>query len=183
MGTAMRRIIGTFLMLATITGGASAQTLSLQDLGVELTPLPSVTIYSAKQIVTLDPDKPTAQAVAVVGDRILAVGSLDELRLALRVCVDALDGPRAPRAPAPAPRCGENPGPRPGPLRRRDRRGAGADVRPRVLARRRGGDAGRGAPPAAPRRDLRTHRRAPARRGSCRSSGPCAGCGAPRRRG
>src|SRR5512145_2496410 len=80
MGTAMRRITGAFLMLATITGGASAQTLSLQDLGVELTPLPSVTIYSAKQIVTLDPDKPTAQAVVVVGDRILAVGSLDELK-------------------------------------------------------------------------------------------------------
>ena len=82
MGTAMRRIIRAFLMLATITGGASAQTLSLQDLGVELTPLPSVTIYSAKQIVTLDPDKPTAQAVAVVGDRILAVGSLDDLKAA-----------------------------------------------------------------------------------------------------
>jgi hypothetical protein len=42
--------------------------------------LPRVTIYPAKEIITLDSDKPSATAVAVLGDRILAVGSLDELK-------------------------------------------------------------------------------------------------------
>jgi predicted amidohydrolase YtcJ len=36
----------------------------------------------AKEIVTLDPDKPSAGAVAVFGDRILAVGKLDEVSVA-----------------------------------------------------------------------------------------------------
>ncbi len=44
--------------------------------------LPQIVIYSAREIVTLDPAKPTARAVAVVGDRILAVGELDELKAA-----------------------------------------------------------------------------------------------------
>ena len=44
--------------------------------------LPGVTIFRAKEIVTLDPDKPSATAVAVLGDRILAVGSVDELKAA-----------------------------------------------------------------------------------------------------
>ena len=44
--------------------------------------LPGVTIFRAKEIVTLDPDKPSATAVAVLGDRILAVGSVDELKSA-----------------------------------------------------------------------------------------------------
>ena len=55
MGAATRGIIGAFLMLTTVTGAALAQTKTLQDLGVELAPLPIVTIYSAKQIITLDP--------------------------------------------------------------------------------------------------------------------------------
>ena len=44
--------------------------------------LPVVKIYPAREIITLDPDKPSATAVAVLGDRILAVGSVDELTLA-----------------------------------------------------------------------------------------------------
>ena len=40
---------------------------------------PQVVIYSAREIVTLDPDRPTAQAVAVRGNRIVGVGSVDEL--------------------------------------------------------------------------------------------------------
>jgi predicted amidohydrolase YtcJ len=44
--------------------------------------LPKVTIFRAKEVVTLDPDKPSATAVAVLGDRILAVGSVDELKSA-----------------------------------------------------------------------------------------------------
>ena len=40
-----------------------------------------LTIYPARQIRTLDPARPTAEAMAVVGDRIRAVGSLTELAL------------------------------------------------------------------------------------------------------
>jgi predicted amidohydrolase YtcJ len=56
--------------------------LSLQDISRSLEFLPSVTIYKAKEIVTLNPAKPHATAVAVRGDRILAVGSVDELKAA-----------------------------------------------------------------------------------------------------
>jgi predicted amidohydrolase YtcJ len=59
-----------------------AQTVTLQDIGDSMDSLPEIVIYPARGIVTLNPDKPTANAVAVVGDRILAVGSLDELKTA-----------------------------------------------------------------------------------------------------
>jgi predicted amidohydrolase YtcJ len=39
-----------------------------------------ITIYTAKTIVTLDPGTPSGAAVAVMGGRILAVGTLDEVR-------------------------------------------------------------------------------------------------------
>lgn len=67
-----------FVMLS----GVSAQTKSLQDVAQEaaVASMPTVTIYDAKEIITLDQTKPKAKAVAVVGDRILAVGSLDELK-------------------------------------------------------------------------------------------------------
>lgn len=55
---------------------------SLQDMAAATESLPSATIYTAKEIVTLDPSKPKAGAVAVVGSRVLAVGSLDELKKA-----------------------------------------------------------------------------------------------------
>lgn len=59
-----------------------SQGITLQDIVRETKPLPSVTVYTAKEIVTLDSEKPKATAVAVVGDRILAVGSLEELTTA-----------------------------------------------------------------------------------------------------
>lgn len=40
---------------------------------------PQLTIYPARRVRTMDPARPTAEAVAVVGDRIRAVGSVDEL--------------------------------------------------------------------------------------------------------
>ena len=40
------------------------------------------TVFRARRVVTVDPALPTAEAVAVRGDRILAVGSVDELRSA-----------------------------------------------------------------------------------------------------
>ena len=78
-----------FLIVATllILGAHSsmAQSSSLQDLGgsLALDRFPKVTIYPAKEVLTLDPARPTAQAVALVGSRILATGSLDELKAAL----------------------------------------------------------------------------------------------------
>ena len=70
------RIAGLLLAgLSLIGGPVSAQTsTSLQDIAKAVVALPAIMIYTAKEIVTLDPARPSAQAVAVVGDRILAVG-------------------------------------------------------------------------------------------------------------
>ncbi|MDC8773329.1 imidazolonepropionase-like domain-containing protein [Roseateles albus] len=68
--------------MALLVGSACAQEASLQDIASAMRGLPEIVIYPAREIVTLDPAKPTAQAVAVVGDRILAVGDLEELKAA-----------------------------------------------------------------------------------------------------
>lgn len=70
------------LVLAGIVSATAEEAKSLQDLAATAAPLPAVTIFTAKEILTLDPDKPQADAVAVVGDRILAVGSLEDLKKA-----------------------------------------------------------------------------------------------------
>ncbi|NIZ59534.1 amidohydrolase [Sedimentitalea sp. CY04] len=62
---------------------ALAKTSSLSDLGKLLVMDATITIYSAREIVTLDPSQPTASAVAVVNDRILACGTLDEVKAAV----------------------------------------------------------------------------------------------------
>ena len=70
-------------MLVMLAGMAMAESMTFQDMGVKAFKfLPKVTIYTAKKIITMNPDKPKANAVAVVGDRILAVGSLKELEQA-----------------------------------------------------------------------------------------------------
>jgi hypothetical protein len=79
----VRLIITVVVVLAAFAGGAHAESGSLQDVGAAFAGLPSLTIYTAKEIVTLDPSRPTARAVAVQGDRIVAVGSLDELKAAV----------------------------------------------------------------------------------------------------
>ena len=43
----------------------------------------TVTIYAAKKIVTMESSNPVATAVAVAGKRILAVGSLEDVKAAL----------------------------------------------------------------------------------------------------
>lgn len=70
------------LLLATLFHSDAGEAKSLQDLSVAAVPLPTATIFTAKEILTLDPARPKAEAVAVVGDRILGVGSLDELKKA-----------------------------------------------------------------------------------------------------
>ena len=84
----MKTSILTGLVLSQILIAAPttwAQSISLQEMGGKLAEggLPKVTIYQAKEILTLDPAKPSVQAVAVVGSRILATGSIDELRAAV----------------------------------------------------------------------------------------------------
>lgn len=59
-------------------GRAFAQTNSLQDVGGLAASAPAATIFTAREIVTLDPARPTAEAIAVVNGRILWVGTLDE---------------------------------------------------------------------------------------------------------
>jgi predicted amidohydrolase YtcJ len=71
--------ITTSMLLAA---AAKAEEATLQDIAKAMQALPQIVIYQAKEIVTLDPEKPTAEAVAVVGDRILATGSLGELKAA-----------------------------------------------------------------------------------------------------
>jgi predicted amidohydrolase YtcJ len=68
--------------MALLADSASAEEASLQDIAAAAPTLPEIVIYQAREIVTLDPAKPTSRAVAVVGDRILAVGELDELTAA-----------------------------------------------------------------------------------------------------
>jgi predicted amidohydrolase YtcJ len=62
------RGLDTLLPVATPAPGAPAA------------PAQKITIYTAKAIVTLDPGTPLAQAVAVMDGRILATGTLDEVR-------------------------------------------------------------------------------------------------------
>ncbi|MCB1093523.1 MAG: amidohydrolase, partial [Verrucomicrobiae bacterium] len=79
MKSALRILL---LLSAGIITVPAEEARSLQDLATTAAPLPSATIFTAKEILTLDPEKPAATAVAVVGDKILAVGSLDELKKA-----------------------------------------------------------------------------------------------------
>jgi len=61
------------------TGRAQALTESLTDVGGAMIGPPMATIYTAREIVTLDDAHADAKAVAVVNGRILWVGSLDDV--------------------------------------------------------------------------------------------------------
>jgi len=61
---------------------SQGQSPTLQDIGAFYADLPEVVIYPAREIITLDEDRATAKAVAVQGDRILAVGDLESLKKA-----------------------------------------------------------------------------------------------------
>jgi predicted amidohydrolase YtcJ len=78
--------------IATICAGltcstALADSLTLQDIAGVARDLPEATVYVAERIITMDPAIPEATAVAVVGERIAAVGTLEE--------IEALTGPQA----------------------------------------------------------------------------------------
>lgn len=69
--------------LLALGAAAAQQAPSLQDLVKAADAAPAVVVYTAKEILTLDPARPSAQAVAVAGDRIVAVGTLDEVKAAV----------------------------------------------------------------------------------------------------
>ena len=64
-------------------GMAHAVTESLTDLGASLLAPPAATIFVARNVITLDGARQTAEAVAVVNGRILWVGSLEEVTAVL----------------------------------------------------------------------------------------------------
>ena len=70
---------GALACEAALPGSAQAAKASLQDLAGRFAQqgLPRVTIIGAREIITLDPDRSSATAVAVLGTRIPAVGSVE----------------------------------------------------------------------------------------------------------
>jgi predicted amidohydrolase YtcJ len=76
------QVLALVALPCVAVGVAAAEQASLQDIAKALHALPQIVIYPAREAVTLDPDKPTVEAVAVVGDRILATGDLEALKAA-----------------------------------------------------------------------------------------------------
>lgn len=74
-----RSALGMGAAIVATSGRGAAQTESLSELAASLSTAPAATVFTAREVVTLDPGRPTARAVAVVGGRILWVGSLDEV--------------------------------------------------------------------------------------------------------
>ena len=79
----MRRIFSFALIMCLFTGQVLAQTVSLQEVENIFVP-DKIIVYAAKKIITMEDNKPLAVAVAVNGNQIVAVGSLDEVRKALK---------------------------------------------------------------------------------------------------
>lgn len=77
-----RSVAAVLVALASMAGESCGQHTSLQDAARALDVAPETVIYTAREIVTLDPAKPQVTAVAVAGDRILATGSLEEVTAA-----------------------------------------------------------------------------------------------------
>lgn len=74
--------LGLLVALASAPAAVAAES-SLQDVvsnAAGSTEESTVVIYPAREVVTLDPARPTAGAVAVRGDRIVGTGSVEELK-------------------------------------------------------------------------------------------------------
>jgi predicted amidohydrolase YtcJ len=79
MTTTRRSLAGATLGLVAARDAAS-QALGLQDIIGRVAPQREAVIYVAREVLTMDAGRPRAEAVAVVGDRIAAVGTLAELQ-------------------------------------------------------------------------------------------------------
>lgn len=74
----MKQVRNLLLLVLTLSfNNLMAQT--LQDLQSSIQTAPQVTIYTAKEIVTMDQNKSKADAVAVVNGKIIAVGTREEV--------------------------------------------------------------------------------------------------------
>ena len=74
----IRRLALTILSFIPVAAAAPAMAepaVSLQDIIGASERLPEATIYVAREVITMDPARPRAEAVAVVQGRIAAVGS------------------------------------------------------------------------------------------------------------
>lgn len=70
------------LLVAGLAAGAGAQTTSLQQLSGIADGHADTTVYVAREIITMDPSRPRAEAVAVRDGRFVAVGSRAEVEQA-----------------------------------------------------------------------------------------------------
>ncbi|MVO17579.1 amidohydrolase [Parasedimentitalea huanghaiensis] len=69
----------TALACSLLSAAGSANAESLQDIASSFGAEKSGVVYTARDIITMNPNQPRAQAVAVLGDKIAAVGSLAEM--------------------------------------------------------------------------------------------------------
>lgn len=67
------------VLVAAVGIGYTAQSQTLQDFGSAMQAVPEATIYTAKEIITMNPKMPKAEAVAVVNGKIIAVGTREEV--------------------------------------------------------------------------------------------------------
>jgi len=79
----MSKVFRTLLLFCFLTTQGFAQTIPLQSLEKIFAPQENTIVYVAKKIITMEDSNPTATAVAVSGDKIVAVGSLEEVKKAL----------------------------------------------------------------------------------------------------
>ncbi len=79
-----RSVTSAALGLPLLGRDAASQALGLQDIVGRVAPQREAIIYTAREVITMDAARPRAEAVAVVGDRIAAVGSLAELQALAR---------------------------------------------------------------------------------------------------
>lgn len=77
-----RLALVVFLFMASAATATGAEDPTRQGFAKAADAQPEVVIYPAREIITLDPAMPAAEAVAVIGDRILAVGALEQLKVA-----------------------------------------------------------------------------------------------------
>lgn len=68
--------VSLLLSLPSIVG---AEALRLQDLDDLAEPLSQTVIYTARKFITMNPAKPTADAIAIRDGKFVAVGNLDEV--------------------------------------------------------------------------------------------------------
>lgn len=73
------RKTGLIGMIALTCFSVAGKAQTLQDMGGIMQGAPQVTIYTAKEIITMDPSRPKADAVAVVNGKIIAVGTREEV--------------------------------------------------------------------------------------------------------